>query len=399
MNIFQKLFKKNQSDSSIEKKSFVYINSDDEKRSSFGLYSYNYFSSYNKKIYEKNSYVFNAVNLIVRAISSIQLIVMKKDGDKKHHVTDDFICNLIKRPNPFVSGIEFLESITHNLLIYGSAFILKIHNTKNEICEIYSLNPEKIELILDSGIISGYKYLKENGDVAEYKIDENGHSNIIHLRNCHSSEFNCGFSPIVSIYNAIEQYDLSIESNKSLLKNYVKPSGVLSLKNDTFLTDMQRNELKKELDYLFSGAKNSGRPILLEGGIEWRDLNHGSKEFDFSNADKIIAKHVANAFGVPVQMLNDSEHSSYNNYLESKRSFYENTVLPLLEKIISGLYNHWICYSFDCNYFVTYNEEDIPALSYKKGQLLDNLKNADFMTINEKRAVFGLSPIDGGDKL
>ena len=300
--------------------------------------------------------------------------------------------------------IDFIEMIIYQLMINGNAFLLKIHDIENKICEIYNLNPDNIEFLFDKGgnTIIGYRYHKENGRFKDYKIDRiTNECDILHLKNFNPNDNLYGLSPFTAAIGAIEQHNAAMEWNKSLLKNGARPSGALIVKNDknSFLTDAQRNELKKEIDYLFSGTENTGRPILLEGGIEWKDLGISPKELDFVNSDQIAVRHIANAFGVPIQMLNNSESSSYNNYLEGKKSLYENTILPLLNKIISNVYNHWVCNCFGSEYFVTYNEDDIPALSYKKEQILNNLKNSDFLTINEKRAIFGFDPIAGGDKL
>jgi HK97 family phage portal protein len=419
MNIFdtfaKKFSKKIQSKShpKIEKKEFYMDKpsnaSSNENNTFFRIESpcgtpYNYSINYSTNGYIKNPIAFRAVNIIAHTASSIPLIVMKNDGDKKYKITNTQLSNLVHRPNPYTSKIDFIEIIVYQLLIHGNAFLLKIHDSENKICEIYNLNPENIEFLFDrsGNSVIGYRYHKENGRFRDYKIDRITNScDVLHLKNFNPNDNIHGLSPFAAASNAIEQHNTAMEWNKSLLKNGARPSGALIVKNEkgSFLTEIQRNELKKEIDYLFSGSENIGRPILLEGGIDWKDLGISPRELDFANSDQIAVRHIANAFGVPIQMLNNSESSSYNNYLEGKKSLYENTILPLLDKIISNVYNCWVCECFGKEYFVTYNEDDIPALSYKKEQLLQNLKNSDFLTINEKRAILGFDPIAGGDKL
>lgn len=407
-NVFKNIAKKflTSRQTKTEHKGFYNVKNYDS-RTDLPRIEYSTFSNYTNyatKGYTKNPVAFRAINIIAHTTSAIPLIVMKQEKNKKYNLIGDPLSNLVNQPNPYTSKVDFIETIIYQLLINGNAFLLKIRDSGNRIQEIYNLNPDNIEFLFDNGgyAVTGYRYHKENGKSRDYRIDRlTNDCDILHLKNFNPNDEIYGLSPFAAASNAIEQHNAVIEWNKSLLKNGARPSSALMIKNskDFPLTDSQRNELKKELDYLFSGPSNTGRPILLDGGMEWKDLSISPKELDFASSDQIAIRHIANAFGVPVQMLNSPESTSYNNYLEGKKSLYENTVLPLLNKIISNIYNHWVCNCFGPEYFVTYNEDDIPALSYKKEQLLNNLKNSNFLTINEKRAILGFDPIPDGDKL
>ena len=56
-----------------------------------------------------------------------------------------------------------------------------------------------------------------------------------------------------------------------MLDNSALPSGALvHTAADRQLTAEQYARLKSELEASFQGAKNAGRPMLLEGGLDWR---------------------------------------------------------------------------------------------------------------------------------
>jgi len=58
-----------------------------------------------------------------------------------------------------------------------------------------------------------------------------------------------------------------------MLDNSALPSGALVYNaGDRQLTSEQYERLKSELEAGFQGARNAGRPILLEGGLDWRAL-------------------------------------------------------------------------------------------------------------------------------
>jgi HK97 family phage portal protein len=361
--------------------------------------------AFSDKGYSRNPIAFRAINLITHTASSIPLFVMHCRDCKNYNITDHNLSRLVERPNPFTSKVDFIELIIYHLLINGNAFVLKVHDLNGDVNELHVLHPSSVEVLTDRScsFVAGYVY-RNGSKVKEYMVNRvDGSCDILHLKNFHPNNQVLGLSPFEAAADAIDQHNATMKWNKSLMKNSARPSGALFVKDSKnsggYLNAEQRNRLESELENFHRGETNSGRPLLLEGGLEWRELSVSPKDLDFVNSDKIAVRHIANAFGVPVQLLNDSESSSYNNYIEAKRSLYENTVLPILNKIVTNVYNNWICKSFGKDFFVTYREEEIPALTYKKEQMLNNLKNSDFLTINEKRAAFGLDPIEGGDKL
>jgi phage portal protein BeeE len=50
------------------------------------------------------------------------------------------------------------------------------------------------------------------------------------------------------------------------------------------LTGEQYARLKSELEVSYQGAGNAGRPLLLEGGLDWKALSLSPKDTDFVEA-------------------------------------------------------------------------------------------------------------------
>ena len=361
-----------------------------------------YFSFANSG-YIKNPVAFRAVNIITHTAGAIKLFIVENREGRSFNVHEHPLKSLITRPNPFMTIVDFIETIIYNFLIGGNAFVLMVRNALGSVKELYVLNPNDMTIITDqtNSFVTGYNY--SNGDkTKEYRINQlTGECDILHLKNFHPTNNIYGLSYFEAAANIIDQHNSAIQWNKNLMKNSACPSGALVYNPDkkSTLTTAQRNELRKELDRSYSSADNSGRVLILEAGFDWKEMSKTPKDMDFSEADKIAVQHIANVFGVPVQLLNSTESSSYNNYIEAKRALYENTVLPLLNKIILSIFNNWICPNFGKDFSVIYKEEEIPSLSYKYEQQLKNLHESDFLTINEKRKILGFDPIPGGDTL
>ena len=65
----------------------------------------------------------------------------------------------------------------------------------------------------------------------------------------------------------------------------------------------QFERLKRELEASFSGERNAGRPMLLEGGLSWQALSLTPADMDFVALKAAAAREIALAFGVPPMLL------------------------------------------------------------------------------------------------
>jgi HK97 family phage portal protein len=364
-------------------------------------------------IYNKNPIVFRCVNLICSSVSSISLKVFEHDlKSNEHHSLNHNhqIVKFLENPNFSLHCSEFIEKIVYNLLIYGNVFLLRI-NYKNVPREIHILENSDVSILTDqkTGIIYGFKLngISNGNSQKEYLINPiSGDCDIFHLKNSFSSSGNYyGASSLEPIFQHIKYHNDMISWNSSMIKNGAKPSGAFFLKSDkngnySYLSEKQKLEIREQINK-YSSPKNAGRPMIIQGPLEWKEFSIRPKDMDFFNADKLLIRHISNALGVPIQLLGDSD-STYNNFLEAKKMLYELTVLPILKKIICNVFNNWICKSFNSKFsrfFVDFNEDDIPVLAYRKAEKLKALKESDFLTINEKRKEMGFDPIEGCDKI
>jgi len=47
------------------------------------------------------------------------------------------------------------------------------------------------------------------------------------------------------------------------------------------------------------GARNAGRPMLLEGGLDWKPMGFSPSDMEFQKTKEAAAREIALAFGVP----------------------------------------------------------------------------------------------------
>ena len=107
-----------------------------------------------------------------------------------------------------------------------------------------------------------------------FRCRPTGLSPILHLALFHPLDDHYGFAPIEAAAVALDLHNAAGAWNKALLDNSARPSGALvySAKDGGNLTAEQYERLKAELEAGFTGARRAGRPLLLEGGLDWKAM-------------------------------------------------------------------------------------------------------------------------------
>lgn len=176
------------------------------------------------------------------------------------------------------------------------------------------------------------------GQTVRFRMDvAGGVKPILHMALFNPLNDHYGMSPLEAAAASIDIHNASGAWNKALLDNSACPSGALVYSaKDGQLSPEQFERLKAELEESFQGARNAGRPLLLEGGLDWKAMAFSPKDMDFIAAKHVAAREVALALGVPPMLLGIPGDNTYSNYAEANRSFWRQTILPLVSRTAKG---------------------------------------------------------------
>ena len=340
--------------------------------------------------YQNNVIVYKCVNLIANAASHVPWTLQSDKLDTKNA---NYITRLLQRPNPGKGGAEFFINLISNKLLFGSSYVLAIASVGLGIKELHVLRNDLVNPLLENYALLGYEYNVKK----RYYIDrESQQSQILHLRNYNPKDNTQGFSPLTAAKSSISLHNKSSEWNYALLKNGARPSGALVVKNGSYLNEDQFQRLKEQLNEKYSGASYAGKPMLLEGGLEWQEMHISPKDMDFIESRNCAAREIALAFGVPPQLLGIAGDSTYSNMHEARLALWEETIIPLLN-YLADAFGNWFSYWYQCPITLDFNRDAISTLTERRENLWAKISNANFMTLNEKRAIFSLPPIKNGD--
>src|SRR5690606_21260245 len=150
----------------------------------------------------------------------------------------------------------------------------------------------------------------------------------------------CGLSPVQAAAVALDVHNSASAWSKALLDNAARPSGAIVYKGadgQGVLSPEQYDRLVGEIEMNHQGARNAGRPMLLEGGLDWKQMGFSPSDMEFHQTKLAAAREIALAFGVPPMLLGIPGDATYANYAEAHRAFYRLTVLPLAARVAASV--------------------------------------------------------------
>jgi len=345
--------------------------------------------------YIKNVIAHRSIAMIAEGGANISWKLFAEDSSgQPHPVLQHPLLKLLARPNPVTGGNEFIENLYAYRLISGNAYLLALAPRDEMPRELHLLRPDRVAVIAGkNGLPQGYRY-SVGDSYKDYPVDRlTGRSQLLHFKSFHPLDDWYGLSPIEAAAYSIDQHNQSGAWNQALLQNGARPSGALVVKstdqNNGRLSEEQYWRVKQQVDEQFSGPGNAGRPLLLEGGLEWKEMSLSPKDMDFIEAKHSSARDIALAFGVPPQLLGIPGDNTYSNLAEARLALWEQTIIPLAENLCTAL-NNWLLPMFGNGLKLACDYDNIIALTPRRDRLWERINNASFLSDDEKRALLGI---------
>jgi HK97 family phage portal protein len=338
--------------------------------------------------YARNPVVYRCVRMIAEAAASVPWLLYEGAKELDQHP----LLDLLNTPNPRQSGPEWLEELYGHLLVSGNGYVEAV-SAYGQVRELYALRPDRMKVVPGpEGWPEAWDYTVAERFV-RFNADDKPIRPILNLNLFHPLNDYYGMAPIEAAQVSLDVHNASSAWAKSLIDNSARPSGALvyQSKDGSNLSDEQYSRLKKELEDGFQGTGNAGRPLLLEGGLDWKSMSLSPRDMDFVEAKRDAAREIALAFGVPSMMLGIPGDNTHANYQEANKAFWRLTVLPLIARTAKAL-GGWLGPAFGEGLKLSYDTDQIDALSSDRDALWTRLEAATFLTDDEKRAAVGYGP-------
>ena len=348
----------------------------------------------------KNPVAHRCVRMIAEAAAAVPVLLYAGAKEYDAHPALD----LLARPNQRQAGGAFLETLYGHLLLSGNAYVELIGAGSDSGAsagdgprELHLLRPDRVTVLADErGWPAALEY-REGSARRRITLGAHGAGGALHLSLFHPLDDHYGFPPLEAALTALDTHNAAAQWNKALLDNSARPSGALvyAPKEGGNLTDEQFDRLKAELEEGYTGSRRAGRPLLLEGGLDWKAMSLTPKDMDFIEAKNSASRDIALAFGVPPMLLGIPGDNTYSNYQEANRAFYRLTILPLIARTAKEL-SAWLGPVFGEELRLWFDADQIEGLSGERDALWARVGAAAFLSDDEKREAVGYRPQGSG---
>ena len=371
--------------------------------------------SYITEGYQKNATIYSLINLITKAATTIPFQVYEKtnENDYKRYkaltsgmmdaasiqkasllqknalveLQDTELHKILERPNPAQSYNAWLTELIAFGKLTGNRYIYGIGPDTGanvgKFTELYVM-PSQVMEIISNGIME---------PVSQYKLEYNGTKFIDASEICHIKDFNpyydgtgshlYGQSPLRAGLRSLTTNNEAVQTGVKYLQNQTARGLLTSEMGD--INEVQAQQLKDKFRRQHQGSDNAGDIIITPNKMSW--VNFGLNASDVSLIAQYNAsiKDLCNIYNVPVQLLNNTDSSSYNNMKEAKKALYQNAVIPELIKIKDEL-NRWLAPKYGDKLCIEFDFSVIPEMQEETDKVVDQLSKAWWITPNEKRA-------------
>nr|WP_269668486.1 phage portal protein [Staphylococcus kloosii] len=340
------------------------------------------FSQFNGDAYSNDIYR-AAVDAIARHIA--KLSGKHTVIDSKEKIKPSNINRILERPNPYMSGYDFLYKVATQYFLYNNSLILVQKDNRGNLAGLYPLMPNSVEFVVDGANEVYVKCLFKDGEIVHFDFNE-----VAILRRHYNSNELLG-DPNDAIMSALELAHTQDEGMREAIKNSAQIRGIV--KYNQALAPSKLREAKDEFMNNYLTMSNSGGVIPLDSSMDYQPLNVTDVQIDTSQIETVKRK-IYDYLGINETIIT-------GNYNEDQwQAFFESIVEPfaiqisseLTEKVFSDREKQF-------NNRIVFESSKLQyASNASKSNIIKELLPLGLLTINEARDLLNLSQVEDGDE-
>lgn len=355
--------------------------------------------------------VYRCIDKIATAVEMVDWYVRKVDKKGRDKTLGGKLEDVLGNPNNYMTAGELRYWMGMSRAVFGRIPFKVGVGTDGKPNAIYPLKPSHFETKLsDRGIVTGYLYGAATGSEKETlpTRDKATGDTPGSAKTSYAAEIirpNLSGSPVAKGYSTpLDSIGYPAEIINLLLKRAIDsasghPNSKYIIGTEKTLTPEQNDEIKDSLDETTPGGDDGGNILILSNTkLDVHELNNNLGDIHAKMPMDDMARHIAGSFGIPISLLGLSAQDGAKfagNYMESRRSFWEDTIIPgYLIPIAQGM-TKAMC---DEGWEIVFDIDTIPALEEVKADRAKKLEDVTFLDDDEKREMCGFPPMTEAQK-
>jgi HK97 family phage portal protein len=269
------------------------------------------------------------VRLLSSTIATLPLGIYRTlpDGGRKAQPGHRLYELLHNQPNPDMSAVDFWQVMVSWMLLRGNAIAEK--NFVGD--QLVSLDPIPLTRASWRYLIDGSLEYTIVDIWGKYRVLSE--DKIWHLP-AFTLDGRTGLSPIFYGSGVFGGAMSAEDAAQSFFNSGMSAAGYVTTPPGLWLKKDQRQEMKASLQE-FSGAKNAGKSMILEGGMGYSQMTLNPSDSQLLETRKFHIDEICRWFGVPPTLIGHGErYSNWGTGLEQQtQSFLTFCLRPWLSKI------------------------------------------------------------------
>lgn len=273
-----------------------------------------------RKGFEDNTLVYAGVMEIANAVPQAPLVILdEKDAPIADHPT----ALLVKRPNPFMSGVLFWKVTILHLYLSGNAWWEKVRGPDGKVVQLWPLRPDRMSVVRDKKkFILGWAY-RIGMNETFLPVED-----VVHFKFPHPTDAYFGMSPLRAACKELETDNEATNFVYFTLKNLGVPGVVVKTQEQRLTRDS--TDLMSALWMERFSGRERGKPVFLQKGMEVEVVSYDFQKLGFTGVRSGLEARVLMAVQVPPILVGAGATRdggpTYANYNEARTSFWEETV-------------------------------------------------------------------------
>lgn len=304
-------------------------------------------------------------------------------------IYDHPFLDLINQPNKFRSGFEFFEETSIFLDITGDSYWQIEFNKSLGIPQNLYLLPSQYVKIVPSKTKFIEKYLFGNTIDPIPLTDKE----VVHFRVPNPNDQLYGLGCLEAAIQAVTNYESMDGYEVALNKNMAVPGTVVSYKGNLKHADIPK--LEADWNKAMRGLRNSGKTKVTSQEFDIKEVGFSPREMGFLQGRKWSRLEIADAFDVPVSLL-DTENVNKANAQAGNEQYARTAIAPRLQRIEDRINDEIIPFYNEPRIFAAFDNPVPEDREFLSKQANEGFKN-NLITRNEGRKLLGLAGRPDGD--
>ncbi|NTU67975.1 MAG: phage portal protein [Chlorobiaceae bacterium] len=267
------------------------------------------------------SALYRCVQIITDDMMSLPWGVYEKQEGKRVRRHDHPVDYLIStEPNPEMDAGTFVKTMQVHRELKGNAYAEIIRNRIGDPVALWLIDPDMIRPDRTPGGALYYRYHTPAGSEKPIKPE-----NILHIKGL-SFDGITGMSVLAYARETVGGGLAQQKTSNSIFRNGLKPSAVFSHPNQ--LSDIAERNIRSSIASMYSGAGNTGRPILLQEGMKVEKWAITPEEAQFLDSRKFTIEEIARWFGIKAYKLGLMDRETHSNIFQNAKEHIEECIMP-----------------------------------------------------------------------